>query len=477
MGRAPRGRRSRGAPGRRGAGGPADRLGGQGAHPTLGRGHPGARVLRDQGPRLDGPPSPRRPRELAYDEPVASYWPAFAAAGKEHITVREMLSHRANLYDVQAVAHSAEDLLDHVGMEERLAAAKPQGAPGRPAYHASHLRLARVRARPRRHRQGNARARRRGARGAARRTGLEIGYPSRPPAEIVGASLRIYSTLGNAATPLLGWLPVTRAGFRALHAPASRASAGGPSRGSGRPRCRRSTARSAPTRSPASTSRSQSGHRSRRRALPLRADRRRARPGPDPGHGPRARRPNALAPGLPPRLRHGRPRPARPRALRLRGVRRLGRPGHRHLLRLRQQPHRPHHQRHRRPRDHPSQRGREGCAAHGARVDAWAKRIVGSHFNPSGKPKRAYSSESDARREAGRFGMTYYRCDVCNKFHLARAPRWAPAHIRREVSSASGSPGPAAASAARRRRRLPRSRRPRRWRRRTRERPARRSRS
>lgn len=47
-------------------------------------------------------------------------------------------------------------------------------------------------------------------------------------------------------------------------------------------------------------------------------------------------------------------------------------------------------------------------------------RIVGSHFNPSGKPKRGYSSESDARREAGRFGMTYYRCDVCNKFHLAR---------------------------------------------------------
>ncbi|MBA2545759.1 MAG: hypothetical protein H0V15_02680 [Solirubrobacterales bacterium] len=48
-------------------------------------------------------------------------------------------------------------------------------------------------------------------------------------------------------------------------------------------------------------------------------------------------------------------------------------------------------------------------------------RIVGSHFNPSGKPKRAYASESDARREAGRFGMTFYRCDVCNKFHLARA--------------------------------------------------------
>ncbi|MDP9187832.1 MAG: hypothetical protein M3O25_01120 [Actinomycetota bacterium] len=46
-------------------------------------------------------------------------------------------------------------------------------------------------------------------------------------------------------------------------------------------------------------------------------------------------------------------------------------------------------------------------------------RIVGSHFNRDGKPKRAYSSESAARREAQRFGMSFYRCDVCGKFHLA----------------------------------------------------------
>ncbi len=157
--------------------------------------------------------------ELAYDEPVASYWPAFAAEGKEHITVRELMSHRANLYDVQAVAHSAEDLLDHVGMEERLAAAKPQGPPSRPAYHAltfgwlaSGLARA-ITGKGMRELVAEELAAPLGA------TGLEIGYPSRPPADIVGASLRIYSTLGNAATPLLGWIPVTRAGFRALHAP------------------------------------------------------------------------------------------------------------------------------------------------------------------------------------------------------------------------------------------------------------------
>ena len=47
-----------------------------------------------------------------------------------------------------------------------------------------------------------------------------------------------------------------------------------------------------------------------------------------------------------------------------------------------------------------------------------AKRIVGSHFNRDGKPKRGYVKESVARTEAARFGMTYYRCDVCDRFHL-----------------------------------------------------------
>ncbi len=54
-----------------------------------------------------------------------------------------------------------------------------------------------------------------------------------------------------------------------------------------------------------------------------------------------------------------------------------------------------------------------------AKVSRMSGRIVGSHFNRDGKPKRAYSSESAARREAQRFGMSFYRCDVCGKFHLA----------------------------------------------------------
>jgi CubicO group peptidase (beta-lactamase class C family) len=158
---------------------------------------------------------------IDYDEPVAAHWPEFAAAGKQDISVRELLSHRAGLYDVQAVAGNAEDLLDHIGMERRLAAATPRGPAGRPAYHAlTYGWLA----------SGLARAvTGEGMRDLVRTelaeplgtSGLEIGLPSsgRSPAQMVGRSLRIYSALGVAATPLLGWLPVTRAGFRALHAP------------------------------------------------------------------------------------------------------------------------------------------------------------------------------------------------------------------------------------------------------------------
>jgi hypothetical protein len=46
-------------------------------------------------------------------------------------------------------------------------------------------------------------------------------------------------------------------------------------------------------------------------------------------------------------------------------------------------------------------------------------RIVGSHFRKDGRPKTAYNSEDVARAEAARLGMTYYRCDFCNRFHLA----------------------------------------------------------
>jgi len=51
------------------------------------------------------------------------------------------------------------------------------------------------------------------------------------------------------------------------------------------------------------------------------------------------------------------------------------------------------------------------------------RRIVPTHFNRDGRPKRGYDSESVARAEADRLGMRFYRCDVCGKYHLSSKQR------------------------------------------------------
>ena len=71
---------------------------------------------------------------LAYDTPVAEYWPEFGANGKADITVRDVLRHRSGLSHLKGV--TKEDLLDHLIMEQRLAEAPVDHLRGRPAYHA-----------------------------------------------------------------------------------------------------------------------------------------------------------------------------------------------------------------------------------------------------------------------------------------------------------------------------------------------------
>ena len=71
---------------------------------------------------------------LAYDTPVAEYWPEFGANGKSDITVRDVLRHRSGLSHLKGV--TKEDLLDHLLMEQRLAAAPADHLRGWPAYHA-----------------------------------------------------------------------------------------------------------------------------------------------------------------------------------------------------------------------------------------------------------------------------------------------------------------------------------------------------
>jgi CubicO group peptidase (beta-lactamase class C family) len=73
---------------------------------------------------------------IDYDEAVATYWPEFGAAGKHHVTVRQMLSHQAGLHAIAPLIHSPEELLDHHHMEALLAAATPRPRPGTgPGYH------------------------------------------------------------------------------------------------------------------------------------------------------------------------------------------------------------------------------------------------------------------------------------------------------------------------------------------------------
>ncbi|MEU1209214.1 serine hydrolase domain-containing protein [Nocardia sp. NPDC005825] len=61
---------------------------------------------------------------LDYDRPVAEYWPEFAAAGKEFITVRDLLNHRAGLHRVRGLI-TGDAFLDHDTMAAALASARP----------------------------------------------------------------------------------------------------------------------------------------------------------------------------------------------------------------------------------------------------------------------------------------------------------------------------------------------------------------
>ncbi|WP_433545567.1 serine hydrolase domain-containing protein [Streptomyces sp. CA-294286] len=73
---------------------------------------------------------------LDLDAPVAAYWPEFAAAGKEKVLVRDLLSHRAGLAGLR-VPHSVQELYDWDLSCERLAATEPWWEPGsKSGYHA-----------------------------------------------------------------------------------------------------------------------------------------------------------------------------------------------------------------------------------------------------------------------------------------------------------------------------------------------------
>ncbi len=71
-----------------------------------------------------------------YDAPVADYWPEFAAAGKQRVSVRQVLCHEAGLYRIRDMIDHAGRLLDWKHMVEALAQSAPCHEPGRAhGYH------------------------------------------------------------------------------------------------------------------------------------------------------------------------------------------------------------------------------------------------------------------------------------------------------------------------------------------------------
>ncbi|MGW0705351.1 serine hydrolase domain-containing protein [Streptomyces sp. NPDC002643] len=74
--------------------------------------------------------------DLDLDAPVAAYWPEFAAAGKEGVLVRHVLSHTSGLHVFDAPT-TIDDLYDWPTITARLAAQTPAWEPGTEGgYHA-----------------------------------------------------------------------------------------------------------------------------------------------------------------------------------------------------------------------------------------------------------------------------------------------------------------------------------------------------
>lgn len=74
--------------------------------------------------------------KLRYNDPIAKHWPEFAAAGKQHITLEQVLSHRSGLDGVSTPV-DLDGLCDWDFYTRALANMAPNWEPGsRCAYHA-----------------------------------------------------------------------------------------------------------------------------------------------------------------------------------------------------------------------------------------------------------------------------------------------------------------------------------------------------
>ncbi len=75
--------------------------------------------------------------KAGYDDTIASHWPAFAARGKERVTIRQALCHEAGLYRITDLISEPREMLDWTHMKRLVADAEPVHAPGEHhGYHA-----------------------------------------------------------------------------------------------------------------------------------------------------------------------------------------------------------------------------------------------------------------------------------------------------------------------------------------------------
>lgn len=65
---------------------------------------------------------------LDYERAIADDWAEFAQNGKQHIRLKDVLSHSAGLFDITSITTDANDLLDWQGMCQKVAA-MPIGTP------------------------------------------------------------------------------------------------------------------------------------------------------------------------------------------------------------------------------------------------------------------------------------------------------------------------------------------------------------
>ena len=160
---------------------------------------------------------------LDYDDPVAEHWPEFAAGGKDRVTVRDLLTHRAGLHSVRAVAAEAEDLLDHRAMEERLASRVVHAPTEHSAYHAiTYGWLLAGLARRVTGGCGLAELARREVAEPLDLDGLHIGVPAEARelvAQPVGQALRHLDSPARIVAPVALRAGMTRAAFQALVVP------------------------------------------------------------------------------------------------------------------------------------------------------------------------------------------------------------------------------------------------------------------